>query len=135
MKQSRKTVQEILSEIGISQGTYYNYKSGKSFPDIPVLISISEFFNVGLEEICNTDITKNYNPVAKSDKSAEHSGIDIETKSKIELNLQFLSEKNQWLTEKEKLVDDKKLLQDEIVKLQQKIVGLEQELGEKRRVG
>jgi len=97
--------------LGISQGTYYNYKSGKSFPDIPVLAAICDFFNVGIEDICISDITENYNIKNDIDNSKTTHKLDHE----------FLKEKAKWLDEKMKMIDEKKELQDENIRLREEV--------------
>lgn len=57
-KQTKKTQEDVANELKISRGTYANYESLKTQPDIETLCKIADYYGVSLDYLCEHE-TKN----------------------------------------------------------------------------
>ena len=58
LKEARKiagmTQEEVAEKVLVSRVTISNWENGKTLPDIASLISLSELYNISLDELTNT---------------------------------------------------------------------------------
>lgn len=67
--------EDMLEKLGISRATWSNYELGKTEPNVETLISITEFFNVTMDNLVREDLSldpeklpykaRNYNKKSK----------------------------------------------------------------------
>jgi len=60
LKEKRKdlglTQQEVADKLNVSRQTISNWEVGKSYPDTPTLIEISNFYNLSLDYMLKGDL-------------------------------------------------------------------------------
>lgn len=49
------TQQEVAEYLHVSRQTVSNWECGKNFPDIPVLVSISDYYDISLDQLLKHD--------------------------------------------------------------------------------
>lgn len=81
-KQKKVGQKDISQALGIAVTTYSGYETGSSRPDIPMLIKLSQYFNVSIDElVSNPNTLSKYENVVKQHQSANtpfhHSEIDV----------------------------------------------------------
>ena len=95
LRENLNLKQDFLSQkLGISRSVLSYYESGKSEPTLSMLLKISDFFNIPIDELVSNNLSENINSKSK---------FDIEYFS-IETLLSDLNNKKQYyLEEKDKL--------------------------------
>lgn len=49
------TQQEVAEHLHVSRQTISNWEVGRNFPDIPMIISISDYYHISLDELLKGD--------------------------------------------------------------------------------
>ena len=95
LRENLNLKQDFLSQkLGISRSVLSYYESGKSEPTLSMLLKISDFFNIPIDELVSNNLSENINSKSK---------FDIEYFS-IDTWLSDLNNKKQYyLEEKDKL--------------------------------
>ena len=87
--------QDFLSQkLGISRSVLSYYESGKSEPTLSMLLKISDFFNIPIDELVSNNLSENINSKSKFD--IEYFSIDT-------LLSDLNNKKQYYLEEKDKL--------------------------------
>lgn len=74
LRKQKGLSQEALAEkIGVSRQAISKYENSESYPDLPKLIALSNFFEVSLDELCGKKLKENNQNISKK----EHKLIKI----------------------------------------------------------
>src|ERR1043165_6715631 len=74
---------DISDQLGFKQNTWSNWETGISKPDLDTLRKIADYFNDGMSDIIELDLTKTV-PVGRGKKAAKASGKQIVSLSHVE---------------------------------------------------
>lgn len=55
-KELNLTQQEVAEQLNVTRQTVSNWEVGKSYPDVPTLIEISNFYNLSLDYMLKGDV-------------------------------------------------------------------------------
>ena len=99
--------------LNISRQAYSNYETGKRAPEIGLLVKLSEFYNVSLDDMIKQTISPyNGNGVIR-----ERGGALLEAKDKASDNVLYItSDESELLMAYRTLTEDDKRLADKILK-------------------
>ena len=112
-KKNLMTQQEVGDMLNISRQAYSNYETGKRAPEIGLLVKLSEFYNVSLDDMIKQTISPyNGNGVIR-----ERGGALLEAKDKASDNVLYItSDESELLMAYRTLTEDDKRLADKILK-------------------
>lgn len=78
---------ELALDVGLKSTAYSNYETGTSLPDVHVLLKISKYFGVLLDDLLTKDLSKGLDysnfgiePVAQYTKEADQKIIELQQK-------------------------------------------------------
>ena len=75
LRENLNLKQDFLSQkLGISRSVLSYYESGKSEPTLSMLLKISDFFNIPIDELVSNNLSENINSKSKFD--IEYFSID-----------------------------------------------------------
>ena len=95
LRENLNLKQDFLSQkLGISRSVLSYYESGKSEPTLSMLLKISDFFNIPIDELVSNNLSENINSKSKFD--IEYFSIDT-------LLPDLNNKKQYYLEEKDKL--------------------------------
>ena len=95
LRENLNLKQDFLSQkLGISRSVLSYYESGKSEPTLSMLLKISDFFNIPIDELVSNNLSENINSKSKFD--IEYFSIDT-------LLSDLNNKKQYYLEEKDKL--------------------------------
>lgn len=88
---------EMAEMLNLARSTYASYESGKSEPGLKIMLSISEFFKVSINDLCiknlETDEYIEYPTVeSKNLKIDENSRVIMEMQAKIKVLEDFIKD-------------------------------------------
>ncbi|CUO39257.1 helix-turn-helix domain-containing protein [Clostridium disporicum] len=95
LRENLNLKQDFLSQkLGISRSVLSYYESGKSEPTLSMLLKISDFFNISIDQLVSNNLSENINSNSK---------FDIEYFSVNTLLSDLNNKKQYYLNEKDKL--------------------------------
>ena len=114
-KKNLMTQQEVGDMLNISRQAYSNYETGKRAPEIGLLVKLSEFYNVSLDDMIKQTISPyNGNGIIR-----ERNGAFIKAVNKSSDDVLYLStDETELIMSYRTLSDDDKRLADKILRRQ-----------------
>ena len=114
-KKNLMTQQEVGDMLNISRQAYSNYETGKRAPEIGLLVKLSEFYGVSLDDMIKQTISPyNGNGIIRERTGALSKAVDSSSDSVLYLS----SDETELIMTYRTLSEDDKRLADRILKRQ-----------------
>ena len=115
-KKNLMTQQEVGSMLNISRQAYSNYETGKRAPEIGLLVKLSDFYNISLDDM----IKQTLSPYNGQGVIRERTGKLVKAEEPVSEDTLYLSaEEVDMIMNYRSLTDDDKKFIDRIIKHQE----------------